>query len=80
MECKCVIRGDRRLGRVHIAKCPLCKAAPATLNMLQRITEKVKRANDIQHSGGEVQAEDWAELYMLQNEAFALLAAARGEG
>jgi hypothetical protein len=41
--------------------------------MLQRLTEKVARANSIQHSGGKVVAEDWAELYQLENEARAIL-------
>jgi hypothetical protein len=38
------------------------------LNSSKRLLEKVKRANSIQHSGGEVIAEDWNELYNLQNE------------
>jgi len=42
-------------------------------NMLQRLAEKVRRANGIQHSGGKVDNEDWSELYGLSNEAFALL-------
>lgn len=41
--------------------------------MLRRLTEKVRRANAIQHSGGKLRAEDWAELYQLTNESFALL-------
>jgi hypothetical protein len=41
--------------------------------MLQRLIEKVKRVNEIQHSGGRVKAEDWSELYQLTNEASALL-------
>lgn len=41
--------------------------------MLQRLNEKVRRANDIQHSGGKLQAEDWGELFQLSNEASALL-------
>ena len=43
------------------------------LNMLKRLTEKVKKANDIQHSGEHLVSEDWSELYMLQNESFALI-------
>lgn len=39
------------------------------LHMLIRLTEKVERANMIQHSGIQIPAEDWAELYMLTNEA-----------
>ena len=41
--------------------------------MLRRLTEKVRRANGIQHSGGEITPEDWAELHQLENEAFAML-------
>lgn len=41
--------------------------------MLQRLAEKVRRANAIQHSGGEIAPEDWAELDQLTNEAFGLL-------
>lgn len=43
------------------------KATP--LNILIRLTEKVERANNIQHSGGRLAKEDWAELYSLTNEA-----------
>jgi len=45
-----------------------------TADILTRLTEKVKRANSIQHSGGKILAEDWSELYMLANEADAALA------
>lgn len=38
-----------------------------------RLAEKVKRANAIQHSGGEIQAEDWSELYSLEQECSAIL-------
>lgn len=38
-------------------------------DMLQRLTEKVERANALQHSGGKVSSEDWSELYALTNEA-----------
>jgi hypothetical protein len=43
------------------------------LNMLQRLAEKVRRANTIQHSGSKIAAEDWAELYQLTNEAFGVI-------
>jgi hypothetical protein len=42
-------------------------------NMLARLTEKIERANSIQHSGGQVNAEDWSELYQLANESRAIL-------
>lgn len=42
-------------------------------SMLRRLAEKVRRANNIQHSGGKVDDEDWSELHDLSNEAFALL-------
>ncbi len=45
--------------------------------MLERLTEKVERANAIQHSGGPIEAEDWSELFMLTNEAKAILHTAR---
>lgn len=44
------------------------------VNMLTRLTEKTERANAIQHSGGKVDAEDWAELHQLANEARGILA------
>ena len=61
---------------------PLEKAAPDLLVAFQCLAEKTKRANDIQHSGVEIQSEDWSELYKLTNEAFAVLAKAKrgGEG
>lgn len=43
--------------------------------MLKRLTEKVERANAIQHSGVPIEPEDWAELYQLTNEAKAVLEA-----
>ena len=54
-----------------------CSGGPdsSVKRMLRRLAEKVKRANDIQHSGGKIQPEDWAELYQLTNEAFVLLQA-----
>jgi hypothetical protein len=48
-------------------------------NTLQRLSDKTARANAIQHSGGHIDAEDWAELYQLTNEARALLARLKGE-
>lgn len=60
------------------ANAALFVAAPALLSTLTRLTEKVERANAIQHSGGKVCAEDWGELYMLANEARATIAATEG--
>lgn len=45
----------------------------ALKNTLRRLAEKVGRANDIQRSGGRVDAEDWSELHQLVNEAFGVL-------
>jgi hypothetical protein len=45
----------------------------ATLPLLQRLTEKVERANSIQHSGGKIVPEDWAELWDLANESRTLI-------
>lgn len=44
-----------------------------TFDILRRLTEKVQRANDIQHSGGEITPEDWSELHQLTNEAQGLI-------
>lgn len=52
------------------------EALGATLFMLKRLTEKVARANGIQHSGGRVTAEDWSELRALTNESSAVIEAA----
>jgi len=50
------------------------KHAPLhAVQILVRMTEKVERANAIQHSGGTVTAEDWSELYSLTNEAKSVL-------
>lgn len=46
------------------------------LSALERLSEATKRANDIQHSGGEIQPKDWSELYDLTNEARAAIAKA----
>jgi hypothetical protein len=43
------------------------------IRMLTRLTEKVERANTIQHSGVKVLPEDWSELYQLTNEARAII-------
>jgi len=42
-------------------------------NTLRRLAEKVKRANETQHSGCSITPEDWGELYQLTNEAFEVL-------
>lgn len=46
------------------------------LKTLQRLTEKVERANALQHSGGSVHPDDWAELYQIANESRAALSKA----
>lgn len=47
-------------------------ATPELLANSKRLAEKVKRANAIQR-GGKISAEDWAELYQLTNEMFAVI-------
>jgi hypothetical protein len=49
------------------------------LSALERLTEKVARANAIQHIGTDIEPEDWSELYSLTNEARAAIAKAKGE-
>ena len=56
----------------------LIAAAPELLEALRRATEKMRRANSIQHSGGKVRAEDWAELHQFSNECAAAIAKAEG--
>lgn len=60
------------------ANARLISAAPELHRMLTRLAEKVRRANAIQHSGGVITAEDWSELFALQNEAFGVIARAEG--
>jgi len=79
---KCVLdgswwnTGDAGVECKNPADKALIKAAPKLLRILTRLAEKVRRANSIQHSGGNLTAEDWSELYMLQGEAFAIIAQA----
>jgi trehalose/maltose hydrolase-like predicted phosphorylase len=54
----------------------LFEAAPELLAMLTRLTEKVSRVNEIQHNGVTVCAEDWAELYQMENESKGIIAKA----
>ncbi len=68
----------RGWGAEHENARRLANAAPELLAMLVRQTEKIERSNAIQHSGGEVLPEDWSELYLLTNEARALIAKAKG--
>ena len=71
--------GDKPCSDIsRIALCPFHAAAPAMYEALKRLAEKTRRANSIQHSGGRLIAEDWAELYQLTNESFTALAKAEG--
>lgn len=68
--------------RMIALKLGIERHATALERVLQRLVEKVKRANEIQHSGGPICAEDWGELFHLTNEAEAALrqtAEERGE-
>lgn len=69
-------RESRRLREEHNA---LYNSHAELLEAITRITEKVKRANDIQHSGTKIPSEDWSELYQLTNEARAVIEKAKGE-
>lgn len=79
--------GEIEAGKVTVQALPFAdhwhKVNPAVVvelaEALERLSEKVARANSLQHSGGRVVAEDWAELYQLGNEARAVLAKAKGE-
>ena len=62
-----------------LATISLISAAPDLLSALERLTEKIAFANAIQHSGTEIEPEDWSELYSLTNEARAVIAKAKGE-
>ena len=46
-----------------------CNNHDALINALTMLTEKIERANSLQHSGGIIDAEGWSELYALANEA-----------
>jgi len=51
------------------------KLPDPTLEMLKRLTEKIERANNLQHSrkGHTIPQEDWAEIYQLTAEAKTLI-------
>ena len=59
------------------ADAPLIAASPNLLAALERLAEKTRRANAIQHSGGTILSEDWSELHQITNEAFSTIAQAR---
>lgn len=61
---------DRDLHKISTAEL-------SVIRMLERITEKVARANAIQHSGKKISSEDWSELYSLQNEAKSVIESAK---
>ena len=54
--------------------------APDMLAMLERLAEKVNRANILQHSrkSHTIPTEDWSELYHMTAEAKAIIARAKG--
>ena len=60
------------------AEMSIISTAPAMYEALVRLAEKVRRANSIQHGGGKLLAEDWAELYQITNESFGVIAQAEG--
>ena len=67
------------IARVYsLSDAALIAAAPAMYEALVRLAEKVRRANSIQHGGGKLLAEDWAELYQITNESFGVIAQAEG--
>jgi hypothetical protein len=65
---------DRMYKLFERAKELSAKNAPIhAIQILKRMTEKVERANNIQHSGGHLIAEDWAELYALTSQSRGIL-------
>lgn len=69
----CDTHGDNREANAEFIV-RACNCHEELLLAIIRLTEKVERANSIQHSGGRIHAEDWAELYQLANESRAAIA------
>lgn len=63
------------------ANARLIALAPEMVGMIERLAEKVERANSLQHSRAShtIPAEDWSELFQLTNEARAILARIGGD-
>lgn len=80
VEIRTAPNGDYKICDCGYQNARLIAAAPELLNVLKRLTEKLARANAIQHSGARLQAEDWSELYQLQNESAGIIAKAEGRG
>jgi hypothetical protein len=58
---------------------PWTAAAPALLEILQRLSVVCGEANALQHAGLTVPAKVWAEMYAADNQARAALALASGQ-
>lgn len=63
-ECKCHHEYDRS-GKIHIIKCPFCKAAPAMYEALKSIVEMLRR----EAPGTKLNGPDFIGLGMAANKA-----------
>lgn len=59
--------GERSIEVMNRAR--LVLSSPQLFGVLKRLSEKVKRAIEIELSGGRLEAEDWTELQNQQKEA-----------